>query len=330
MFHRPDRRWLALAQGARQRGTYSGSKRSRSVAQQDSRQRLGRHAPWLVVVGVLSAALSGALALVAANDTPAQPAGSARQLSARQAALAPRLAGQLPVIESSEGPQQARGDVYAVLPQAWPTLVAALREPSQWCEALVLHIYVKRCMPGTAMLTLHVVSRADTPIEQAQLLTLNFSAGQSEPGHVQVRLAAAQGPLGLHHVELLFEAIPAGPSASFVHFRYESGFTALGSWAMQAYLATRGRDKVGFSAAAGDQQPGTIRGTRGVVERNAMRYHLALATYLDSLALPETTRPAYRTAAWFDATERYARQLHEVGRDDYLAMKRRELSTVAP
>ena len=63
---------------------------------------------------------------------------------------------------------------------------------------------------------------------------------------------------------------------------------------------------------------------------DAMRYHLALATYLDSLALPEATRPEYRTAAWFDATERYARQLHEVGRDDYLAMKRRELSIAAP
>jgi hypothetical protein len=94
---------------------------------------------------------------------------------------------------------------------------------------------------------------------------------------------------------------------------------------MQAYLATRGRDKVGFSAAAGDQPPGTIRGTRGVVERNAMRYHLALATYLDSLALPEAARTEHRIGAWYDATERHARQLHEMARDDYLAMKRREL-----
>lgn len=298
------------------------------MGQQDSKQGLHRHASWLVVAGALSAALSAVL--VTANDTPAQPGGSAQQLAARQLALAPRLVQQQPVIESGEGPQQARGDVYAVLPQAWPTLAAALRQPSQWCEALVLHIYVKRCTPGAGMLTLHVVSRADTPIEQAQVLPLTFGIGAVEPGYLQVRLAAEQGPLGLRHVELLYEAMPAGPSASFVHFRYESGFTTLGSWAMQAYLATRGRDKVGFSAATGDAQPGTIRGTRGVVERNAMRYHLALATYLDSLALPEATRPEYRIAAWFDATERHARQLHEMGRDDYLAMKRREWSATAP
>jgi hypothetical protein len=292
---------------------------------QDSPQRRRQHAPWLAVVGVWSATLFASLTLVAANDTPAPGAASARQLSARLAALAPRLVAQQAVVESSEGPQQARGDVYALLPQAWPTLVAALRQPSQWCEALVLHLYVRRCVPGTGMLTLHVVSRADAPIDQAQVLPLLFEISPTAPGHLQVRLAAQEGPLGLRQIELLFEAMPAGASASFVHFRYESGFTTLGSWAMQAYLATRGRDKVGFSAAADDQPPGTIRGTRGVVERNAMRYHLALATYLDSLALPEAARLEYRIGAWFDATERHARQLHEMKRDDYLAMKRREL-----
>jgi hypothetical protein len=294
---------------------------------QDSPQRRRRHAPWLAVVGIGSAALFARLALVAASDTPAPAAASARQLSARLAALAPRLVPQHAVIESSEGAQQARGDVYALLPQAWPMLAAALRQPSQWCEALLLHLYVRRCVAGPGVLTLHVVSRADARIDQAQVLPLLFetSATDTAPGHLQVRLTAQEGPLGMRQIELLFEAMPAGASASFVHFRYESGFTTLGTWAMQAYLATRGRDKVGFSAAGDDQAPGTIRGTRGVVERNAMRYHLALATYLDSLALPEAARLEYRIGAWFDATERHARQLHEMRRDDYLAMKRREL-----
>ena len=49
----------------------------------DSAQRIRRHAPWLAVVGTWSAALFAGLALVAANDTPAPPADTARQLSAR-------------------------------------------------------------------------------------------------------------------------------------------------------------------------------------------------------------------------------------------------------
>ena len=280
----------------------------------------------LVAVAVWSAAWSAGLALSAADDTPAAPASLKQQLSARQATLTPRLAPREAVVESSDAPGRARADVYAQLPQSWAALAATLRQPAAWCEALVLHLYVKRCVPGPGTLTLHVVSRADATMEQAQVLPLTFRVSESEPGYLQVRATAEQGPMGLRHVELLYEAMPTGASASFVHFRYESGFTTMGAWAMQAYLATRGRDKVGFSAAAGEQQPGTIRGTRGVVERNAMRYHLALATYLDSLALPEAARAEYRIASWFDATERHARQLHEMGRDDYLAMKRRERS----
>jgi hypothetical protein len=290
------------------------------MAHQDSIPRLRMGARGLVAV----AACSAGLALSAPDDTAAPAAGAKQELAVRHAALAPRLAPQQPVIESSDAPERARAEVYAQLPQPWPALAAALRQPAQWCEALVLHLYVKRCVPGPGTLTLHVVSRADATMEQAQVLPLTFRFSASEPGYLQVRLTAEQGPMGLRNVELLYEAMPLGAAASFVHFRYESGFTTLGAWAMQAYLATRGRDKVGFSAAAGEQQPGTIRGARGVVERNAMRYHLALATYLDSLALPEAARAEYRIGSWFDATERHARQLHEMGRDDYLAMKRRE------
>ena len=38
---------------------------------------------------------------------------------------------------------------------------------------------------------------------------------------------------------------------------------------------------------------------------------------------------AQRLATWFDSTERYARQLHELDRDDYLAMKRSEYKRLA-
>lgn len=57
-----------------------------------------------------------------------------------------------------------------------------------------------------------------------------------------------------------------------------------------------------------------------------MRYYLAIAVYLDSLQLPESERASRRLQAWFDATERYPAQLHEVERDDYLAMKRDEIA----
>ena len=293
------------------------------LAQPPRRRWRGLSAAWFPGALALGA-LGSAVALVLAAGDPLPPAGSAERLAARQAALAPRLAAPQPVVESSEGPQQARAEVYALLPHAWPTLAAALREPQQWCEALLPHVYVRRCTAGPGLLTLQVVTRADARTDQAEVLPLSLKISSGEAGYLKVSLGTDHGPLGLRDLQILFEAIPAGPSASFVHFSYQAGTSTVGGWLMQAYLATRGREKVGFSAGEGEP-PGTIRGTRGVVERNAMRYHLALATYLDSLARPEAGRAEYRLGAWFDATERYPRQLHETGREAYLAMKRRDL-----
>ena len=64
---------------------------------------------------------------------------------------------------------------------------------------------------------------------------------------------------------------------------------------------------------------------RGVVERNTMRYDLAIDAYLDSLTTPAPQQLERRLQAWFDATEKYPRQLHEVERDAYLKMKRDEV-----
>jgi hypothetical protein len=91
--------------------------------------------------------------------------------------------------------------------------------------------------------------------------------------------------------------------------------------AMQGYLATAGAGKVGFTRT-GDS--GYIGGMRGAVERNTMRYYLAIDAYLASLAAPADQQRTRRLEIWFAATEQYARQLHELDRADYLAMKQSE------
>ncbi|HEX6721352.1 MAG TPA: hypothetical protein VF107_07265, partial [Burkholderiaceae bacterium] len=57
---------------------------------------------------------------------------------------------------------------------------------------------------------------------------------------------------------------------------------------------------------------------------NAMRYYLAVVAYVESLAAPPPQRLDKRLRDWFDATERHALQLHELDREQYLAMKRNE------
>jgi len=56
-----------------------------------------------------------------------------------------------------------------------------------------------------------------------------------------------------------------------------------------------------------------------------MRYYLAIEAYLGSLSAAPGEREEKRLGDWFAATERSALQLHEMDRDEYLAMKRHEI-----
>jgi hypothetical protein len=108
-------------------------------------------------------------------------------------------------------------------------------------------------------------------------------------------------------------------------YSYAYGMAA--RMAMQGYLATVGRDKFGFSITGKSDvgKPVYIDGVRGVVERNTMRYYLAIEAYLGALSTPPADQTEKRLRDWFDAVERYPQQLHELDRNEYLDMKRREV-----
>src|SRR6185295_20126211 len=113
------------------------------------------------------------------------------------------------------------------------------------------------------------------------------------------------------------------------HLSYSYDYGMAGRIAMQAYLSTTGRNKVGFSVVerGPDGAPVYMRGERGVIERNTMRYYLALEAYLGALGVPAAERQEKRLNDWFTAIERYPRQLRdEMDREQYLSMKRRELA----
>jgi hypothetical protein len=121
-------------------------------------------------------------------------------------------------------------------------------------------------------------------------------------------------------------AVPLGTGRTFLHLSYSYAYGLAGRVALQAYLATAGASKVGFTVAGrdGNGQPIYIGGVRGAIERNVMRYYLAIDAHLASMGAPPGQQLEKRIETWFDATERYPRQLHEMDRATYLAMKRGE------
>jgi hypothetical protein len=74
-----------------------------------------------------------------------------------------------------------------------------------------------------------------------------------------------------------------------------------------------------------DGRPRYIGGMRGVVERNTVRYYLAVQAWLAARELPREARIEQALRNWYALVERWPRQLHELSESRYLAMKRREM-----
>jgi hypothetical protein len=115
---------------------------------------------------------------------------------------------------------------------------------------------------------------------------------------------------------------------TFIHMSYSYAINMLGHLALQTYLETAGKERVGFTLmpAQADQVPDYIRGVRGVVERNTMRYYLAINAYLEGSQLAPAEQVEHRLQSWFTATEQYPTQLHEMDRATFLEMKRAEIT----
>ena len=270
-----------------------------------------------------------AIALMAASapalaQQPSADTGAAAALRAKLQALAPQLernAFRRPLaLESSEAADRLSGDVYALVDHPFAQVSGALREPAAWCQVLMLHLNTKHCAVkgGGATLAVAIGRKFDQPLSDAQTIAFAYTPGKTDANYLNVRLSADTGPLSTRDYSIVFEATPADGGKTAIHLRYAYAYGTAARLAMKGYLATLGSDKVGFTPA---EQGGYIGGVRGVVERNTMRYYLAIDSYLDA---PAAGQLEQRLGAWFDATEQYAKQLHEIEKSDYLAMKRHE------
>ena len=278
--------------------------------------------------------LTGALLIAASTAGLAAPPESpaAQTLRATHQRMSDKLDhssfGRPVQIDSVETADGLQGDVYAVVDHPLSEISSTLKGSTHWCDVLTLHINNRRCTvaggpQGRDMLTLYVVRRYDKPVDQAFELPFVYRVAGASPEHLSVELTAESGPLGTSNYRVRLEALALDEQKSFLHFSYSYDHNAMVRLGTMAYLATFGSDKVGFTVVGKtpEGQPDYIRGLRGRVERNAMRYFLTLDAYL---AAPGPDQSDRRQRRWFAAAEQYPRQLHEVDLDTYLALKRED------
>jgi hypothetical protein len=300
----------------------------------------------------LRAAVSLAVAIAAGIGLPAAPAmaaptgtptdqdaatsetGAADALRDRYAALRPQLEQnpfQRPLyLESAAGPHSAQGDVFALVDHPLANITGSLTNPDNWCDVLLLHPNVKFCRTDShgerAVLRVAMATKRDQTLENAHTVEFNCNVAVPLADYTEAELLAAHGPFGTRDYRIALQAVALENGQTFLHLKYSFGYGFQARVAMGLYLATAGSDKVGFTMVTSnaDRPPQPVRGIRGAVERNVMRYFLAVEAHVATLAAPEPERFERSLEHWFDATEAYATPLHEMNRDAYLSMKRKE------
>lgn len=224
-------------------------------------------------------------------------------------------------IQSSVNKNRLHADVYAVKKIAFHELVNKINRPEQWCRFITLHLNIKACvyqLEPDEVLSFFAGRKFYEPAENAFELSYQFKINTLTDNYFELQLTAAEGPISTRDYQIKLEVLKTNNDVLLhMSLSYLSSFTSrLGT---SVYLSTIGADKVGFSQVKNEtEEMEYVKGIEGIIERNVMRYFLALSVYLENGDQQQMVKN------WFDATEQYTRQLHEVEKQDYLQAKQQE------
>jgi hypothetical protein len=246
-------------------------------------------------------------------------------------AVAPDLAAAagetLPFqVRSQEDGDLLAAEISGFIQHPFNAATQALLNPESWCEFIPLNYNVKACTTRSRQdLSIFVGRKKHQTPEQAYQLAYQFTVTEQTDRSFTVQLTAKNGPLGTKDHRIVLTGTRSGTGTHLL-FRSSYRESLRSRLATEGYLRTIGRDKVGFSVTgytpAGESV--LVGGVVGVLERNAMRYYLALQTFFDTRLLPEEKRFEARIRHWFELTNRFPRQLWEMDLEEYLVTKRRE------
>ena len=286
----------------------------------------------VAIAALLELGFRAAIAQPASATSAERTAGTLREKHASLSyALANNSYGRPLSLDSVQTSNRVTGNAYAVLDAPFAT-VGGIKTPKALCDLIILHINTKYCRPtlqsSPSVLMVNFGKKTAQALNDTFALEFAMTTTASSSDFLQVSLNAEKGPLGTSNYGIEVAAIPLPEGKTFLHLRYSYGFGLAGRMAMQAYLSTAGSSKVGFTqvADASQNNKAYVGGMRGAVERNTMRYYLAIEAYSQSLNEPPAERQNARLEKWFDSTEQYPLQLHETDKASYLAMKKDEIA----
>lgn len=280
----------------------------------------------VLVINFIFMAIGGQFAWAASVQSPF----NLQQHFQQAISHATRISDAPPLYVNSqlEG-DELSADVYAILENDFRQFRTVMADVSNWCDFVSINLNVKACVYQQDDIRPHInvyVGRKfyQTP-DDAYLLQYSFNVKQNSNGLLDILLVAEEGPLGTSNYRIHIQAMPY-ENKTLIRFNTAYKQSMWSDMATRTYLNTLGRDKVGFTVVSYSEtgEPVYNDGMHAVIERNAMRYYLALHAYMYSLSLPQSQQFESRIQGWFDATMRYQVQLYELERNEYLLAKRQE------
>lgn len=236
---------------------------------------------------------------------------------------------------SQDSGSRLNADVYAELNAPYSVVTALLTGSEALCDVLFLHLNVRACEakhgPQSDVLMLTAGPKQSGSVGSNYNMAYTMQVDSSSADYLRVTLVAPSGPLSTSDYRIVFEATPLEGKRTFLHFSYGYSYGGMAKMALNLYLATAGRNKIGFSVVgkSSDGMPKFVQGERGSVERNVMRNYLALQAYTGVKSGTPAVQMDARLRAWYALTERHSAQLHELTLDEYLTQKREDLAKMA-
>jgi hypothetical protein len=237
--------------------------------------------------------------------------------------------GQPLQVRSEERSNLVSGEIRGIVDHPFETVASTFVRPGAWCDFLSLNPNIKACtfqMDGQeTRLMLYIGTRKYRSPEAAVRQPYRFAVRTQQAQYAAISLGASEGLLGTKAHQFEFEAAGvAGRTVIALRSSYEP--SALSRLITTIYLATAGRDNVGFSRQGnGDTAANEyVKGVQGMIERGVMRYYLALKAFLDARDVPGNRQFESRLSLTYDLMDRYPAQLRQMDKAEYLDIKRRE------
>lgn len=238
----------------------------------------------------------------------------------------------LPIyIKSQEQGNHLSGDIYGLIHSDFEVLVDQLGRPDHWTDIVFLHLNVKACTwqkrKDRHDIKVYIGRKFYQPPKKKSSMIFHFNIKHIKNTFYRVDVTTDKGPFFTKNHWIMVEAAPYKTGQTVVHFSYGYRQSRIFRLVVHSYLKTLGRKKNGFTVLKKDSHgnPVYIKGIRGMIERNAVRYYLAIQAFLDTYYDPLDQKLNNRLERWYNLTALYPDQLYEIEKEDYLSNKLKEL-----